>query len=133
MRELRLAIGHLSYPAQLQESQNLPQPCHLFVRYCERPYPSSKLLTVLNAKATRGPSHKASDSPQKATCSHAVASSLAATVSAGASVTKFSLFCVPIGVMGHVSVAAAKMHYRAFISMTWVVENVMAGLRRLHS
>jgi uncharacterized protein (DUF983 family) len=54
------------------------------------------------------------------------------TVSAGASVAKFAFFCVPISVMGHVSVAAAKMIYRTFNYTAWVVVIVVATLHLLN-
>ena len=90
----------------------------------ERPYPSSTwsfklLIDVANIVG------KSKDLTDNATWSSACATSRLATVSACASVAKFALSCVPIGVMGHESVAAGPMRYRASVYMTWMAPIVL--------
>lgn len=71
------------------------------------------------------------DLPEETTRSPALATSRLTTVCAGASVAKFPLFSVPIIMMGHKSVAALKMHFRAFVRGSWMAPIVVSA-RLLH-
>ncbi len=69
------------------------------------------------------------DLTKETTRSPALATSRFTTVLAGASAAKFSLFSVPIIVMGHKSVAALKMHNRAFVRGSWMAPIVVLAIR----